>query len=204
MTFAWLPHEDAKCPCLSIIARSCTTKQSRALRSRPLRHRSHRRAPSPSHPTRSSFGTGRTGAAPGGQRSNPTRAWPERFARRPLLSYARAALPAVLGLLVACATATTWRDIPVYPGATEVWRESRTGKVHVESRTYQVAGTTEAVVSFYRTRMAELDWEERAATRTDQGFLVRWWKQDGTQVQLQAFASEAGGVLVEITKYSGS
>lgn len=99
-----------------------------------------------------------------------------------------------------CATATTWRDIPTYPGAEEVWRETRTGNVYMESRTYQTAGTTEAVITFYRTTMAELDWEERTSVRTEDGYLVRWWKQDGAQVQLQAFASEAGGVLVEITK----
>ncbi len=102
---------------------------------------------------------------------------------------------------MACATTATWRDIPIYPDAREVWRESRTGKVHVESRTYQTDATTEAVIAFYRAKMAELEWEERAAARTQDGFLIRWWKQGGaTQAQLQAFASEAGGVFVEITK----
>jgi hypothetical protein len=134
------------------------------------------------------------------RRSKPIRSVPGRFARRTLHADVCAPLSVVVCLLVACTAAVTWRDIPTYPGAEEVWRETRTGTVYMETRTYQTDGTTEAVITFYRTKMAELGWEERAAARTEQGFLVRWWKQDGTQVQLQAFASEAGGVVVEITK----
>jgi hypothetical protein len=94
------------------------------------------------------------------------------------------------------------RNIPIYPGATEVMEESAPpmpgavgGYQDIEARLYETGDDKDSVCDFYEDEMPKAGWDKILLMPVDEGCISSWLSSDGKIGATVVVAEQPGGTV---------